>query len=159
MEMIIHTSSTDHTPGSGLVSVLSTFDSESVTDGQRISLLWKPLGTYALSTTARDASGWTTTRSASVELVATVVGLRDTIPLLRKDHEITHDGFAQALSAKLDAVLAAQSRGNLTAAVNQLEALRSQIEAQRAKKISNRAADLLIEDIDYVIAQSRHAMT
>jgi uncharacterized protein (UPF0548 family) len=47
--------------------------------------------------------------------------------------------------AKIDAALASADRDNTCAAVRQLEALKHQIRAQRGKKVSEEAADLLVQ--------------
>lgn len=57
-----------------------------------------------------------------------------------------------SLNAKIDAAIASTTRDNVCAAVNQLDALQNQLEAQTGKKVSEDAAALLLPFIDNVQA-------
>ena len=60
-------------------------------------------------------------------------------------------GLKNALLAKLDNALASLEAGNLTAAFNQIEAFKNQVEAQTGKKISQEDAALLLAGADNVL--------
>lgn len=59
---------------------------------------------------------------------------------------------ASSLRAKLTAAQAAVSRGNTTAARNQLQAFLNELRAQRGKKVTNAAADDLINQVNGILA-------
>jgi hypothetical protein len=59
--------------------------------------------------------------------------------------------MANSLKAKLEAALASLSRGNENSARGQLNAFINHVEAQRGKKISDSAADALIEGAEDVV--------
>jgi hypothetical protein len=143
-------SGSDPSPGSGLASLVGTFNGAPISSGVPIDPFWFPLGPYNASATAVDNAGWSTTETTSVELIATLSSLRSTILRLRELGEIDRDGIRQSLLAKVDAAVASHGRGNLTAARNQLGSLISELQAQRGKHITVRAADLLIGDTRYV---------
>ena len=68
------------------------------------------------------------------------------------DQGVIDTQMQNSLLSKVGNAESSSSRENICAAVNQLEAFKNQIEAQRTKKISDAAADLLIQFADNVIA-------
>ena len=148
----VHFGATDPMPGSGLKSVNATLDGTAVTDGQTVDLFLFALGTHTETATAEDIAGWKTTQSASFEVIATLGSLSDTITALRGSGDISKDGLAQSLLAKVDAAISSQDRGQRTAALNQLQALLNELQAQDGKQISHRAAQILDADVRYVMA-------
>jgi hypothetical protein len=58
-----------------------------------------------------------------------------------------------SLLSKVESAEKMSDKGNICASVNQLNALKNEVNAQRGKKISNEAADLIIEYTNNVIAQ------
>lgn len=135
-----HLSASDPIPGSGLATVAASLDETPVSDGQTIDLLWYPLGTHNLSLTASDVAGWSTTNSASFQLIATRDSLVGLIRRLAALGEIDSEGVANSLLTK--------------AQHGQLNALLQEIRAQSGKHVTVRAADLLRGDVEYVIAHS-----
>ena len=103
---------------SGLSSMTAEFNGQSVTDGQVVDLFWLPLGTYTLTVRAEDLAGNVTEASQSIELSATLESLKETVARLCTEGYITKEGTCKELSAKLDAAIAAQNRGNGKATAN-----------------------------------------
>ena len=66
---------------------------------------------------------------------------------------VIDENLQNSLTSKLDNALGSADRENICAAVGQLRAFKNQIEAQRGKKVSEDAADLLIQYVDNLIAQ------
>ena len=79
-------------------------------------------------------------------------GLTDIIDTL-VEAGVIDEQMRNSLISKIENANNSADRDNICAAVNQLEALKNQINAQRDKKISDEAADLLIDYADNLIAQ------
>jgi len=141
---IVHFSSDDPSPGSGLASVTALLDGTPVVDGQTVDLLWSGLGSHTLAVTAKDKAGWTTEKSVTFQLVVTVESVQSEIQALRARGEIDSDGVAQSLLAKLGR---GWSQADGTTRAHLLRALESEVRAQRGKHVTIRAADLLLMDI------------
>jgi hypothetical protein len=142
----------DPAPGSGLAQVVSRLDAQDVHDADIIDLLWFSNGTHTLRVTALDVAGWSTQRSGSFELTATLTSLRALILALLSRGEIDSEGTARGLLAKVDAASAATARGDRSAALNQLSALLNDVSAQAGKHLSARGAEVLTSDVRYVMA-------
>ncbi|MCK5232375.1 MAG: hypothetical protein KAR13_19035 [Desulfobulbaceae bacterium] len=59
--------------------------------------------------------------------------------------------MATSINQKVENADKSATKENICAAVNQLEALKNQVEAQRDNKISDEAANLIIEYVDNII--------
>jgi hypothetical protein len=143
---------TDPVPGSGLESVLADIDGTTVAAGDAFDLFWVPLGTHTLKVKAEDVAGWTTSDSASFEIIATIDSLPALIRELRRRGEIDSDGTMKSLLANAEGALQSYKKGNITSALNQLSALINDAAAQSGKHVSARGATLLIGDVKYVSA-------
>lgn len=84
--------------------------------------------------------------------IDTLTGLTDVISLL-VDESIISPELANPLISKVENAAKSSTKENICAAVNQLDAFKNQIEAQRGKKLSDEAADLLIDYADNIIFQ------
>lgn len=147
----VHYSGYDPEPGSGLASLTGEFNGQPVTNGQVIDLFWLDLGQYTLSATGEDYAGWVTTQSKSIQLIATIESLQQTVQRLCQEGYITKSGICKSLLSKLDSALAAQNRGQNKTAVNILLAFQNEIGAQADKSIKPEARALMIMDSNYVI--------
>ena len=58
-----------------------------------------------------------------------------------------------SLTSKVENSLNSSTKDNICAAVNQLEAFKNQVNAQRGNEVSDEAADLFIEYADNLIDQ------
>ena len=96
----VHFSANDAPPGSGLASLSADVNGDSVTDGQKLDLSWKPAGTYTLTVNAADNAGLTTTRVTRFELVATLDSLQKDIVWLRNQEKIDSEVIARSMLAK-----------------------------------------------------------
>jgi hypothetical protein len=150
--LTIRFTATDPQPGSGIATISGKYienkagniDGVPVTDGQQIDLFWSDLGIYSLVVTGSDNAGLVTQQTKNIEIIATIVSIRDTIALLIKKNEIDRDGTAKSLLAKLNDKNSPALRNNLNALIHELN-------AQSGKHITQRAANLLIGDVQYVL--------
>ncbi len=149
---VVHYQVSDPVPGSGIDTVEANLDGQPVTSGEVIDLFWYSLGTHTVTVTATDLAGWTTAKQANFEVVADLDSLRATILHLRALGEIDSDGITNSLLAKVDGAIDAMGRGQKNAAINKLDALIHELEAQSGKHVSEQAAQLLIGDTQYVQA-------
>jgi hypothetical protein len=148
---VVHYSSYDPEPGSGLAALTGMFNGQSVANGQSVDMFWWDLGQYTLTVTGEDYAGWVTTESTSIQLVATLESLSQTVQRLCQEGYITKAGICKSLLSKLNAALAAQRRGQNHTAVNILLAFQHEVQAQADKSIRSEARALLMMDSDYVI--------
>jgi hypothetical protein len=148
---IVDFSVNDPIPGSGIQSTAANLDERSVTNGEAVDLLWFSLGTHTLTVNTKDFAGRSATASFVLELNATLESLAETIHELRRRNEIDSDGVMKSLLAKVSSALESSSAGENGSAENQLKALLNELKAQSGKHISNRGADMLTGDVNYVI--------
>ena len=95
-----------------------------------------------------DASGFDADMNGCIDSLG---GLGEVVTKL-VDQGVIDAQMQNSLLSKVNNAESSSSKENVCAAVNQLEAFKNQIEAQRTKKISDAAADLLIQFADNVIA-------
>ena len=69
------------------------------------------------------------------------------------ENEVIDEQLENSLVSKVGNAEKSLTKDNICPAVNQLEAFKNQIEAQRGHKISGVAADLLIDYADNLITQ------
>lgn len=84
--------------------------------------------------------------------VDSLSGLTDIVSTLA-DSGVIDDQMVNSLLSKIENAEQSATKDNICTAINQLEAFKNQIEAQRGKKISDEAADLLIAYADNSITQ------
>jgi len=89
--------------------------------------------------------------AATITRIATPSGLKQDITLSGKIGWIDNQGILNSLLKKAEAIETSISKGNKEAAENQINALISEIEAQRGKHISDKAAKILLEDTEYLM--------
>lgn len=150
---LIHYSGYDPEPGSGLATLTAVFNSQPVTNGQSVDMFWWNLGTYTLTATGEDYAGWVTTESQSIQLIATIESLQQTVQRLCQEGYITKSGICNSLRSKLNSALAAQQRGQNRTAVNIVLAFQNEIRAQTDKSISAQAKSILMMDSNFVISK------
>jgi len=97
-----------------------------------------------------DATGFDADHNGCID---TIEGLTDVIQTLPPD--VLSDEIKNSLASKVDNALKSISKENDDTAVNQLQAFINQILAQRGKKISEEAADMLIAYANNLIAKIR----
>ncbi len=83
--------------------------------------------------------------------IATPSNLKQDIALSRKIGWIDNDGIMNSLLKKAKAIEASISKGNKTSAKNQLNAFINEVNAQKGKHISDKAAKILLEDAQYIL--------
>lgn len=89
--------------------------------------------------------------STAIMRLSSPASLKQDIQVSRKLQLIDNDGIMKSLLAKADAIDAAISRGNKTAAKNQLDAFLGEVAAQKGKHLTDEAAKILTEDAEYLI--------
>jgi hypothetical protein len=146
----VHYQASDPTPGSGIYTTTATLDGQSVVNNQAIDIFWYRLGTHSVVVTATDNAGWVTQQSTSFQLIATLDSLRATIIRLRQMGEIDNDGVENSFLVKVDGAIDMHKRGKDNQAINKLDALINDLNAQSAKHITQRGSALLIGDTQYV---------
>ena len=101
-----------------------------------------------------DASGFDANSDGCIDNVA---GLQQVINTLPDD--VLSDEIVNSLTSKVDNALKSFDKENDEAAINMLGAFVNQVEAQRGKKISEEAADMLIKYANNVIAKIKAGQT
>jgi hypothetical protein len=120
---------------SGVYAVEATLDGVPVDDGDALDLLTLSLGEHTLRVVAEDTAGNVAEASVDFSVTATPESLEATVYRLLDSGEIDNQGIARSLVAKIGPPLS-----------KRLDAFIHEVEAQRGKHISERAADLLIAD-------------
>jgi len=83
--------------------------------------------------------------------VATFKSTLEDIENSFKLNQIDNKGIVNSLKKKIENAADAVDRGNIEAAKNILNAFKNEVEAQKSKHISEIAAQILLEDADYLI--------
>ena len=99
-----------------------------------------------------DAVGNASDASVSFQVIVTPESIRDEVGLFRTDGDITKQGIAQSLLAKLAAAQSSRAGGDCATAANQYAAFVNEVQAQAGKAIDNVVASILIADAQYLIA-------
>jgi surface protein len=97
-----------------------------------------------------DATGFDADHNGCID---SINGLQQMINTLPSD--VLSDTIRNSLASKVDNALKSLNKDNDDAAINMLEAFKNQVNAQRGKKISVEAADMLTAYANNVIAQIR----
>lgn len=97
---------------------------------------------------SEDAAGFDADSDGCID---TLIGLSQVIDTLPDD--ILSDKTKNSLVSKVDNALKSIDKEADNAAINQLQAFINEVNAQRGKKISEEAADMLIEYVNNVITQ------
>jgi 2',3'-cyclic-nucleotide 2'-phosphodiesterase/3'-nucleotidase len=137
----------------GVGSVTAFLDGVPVTNGQVIKLYLFAAGTtHTLEVTAMDKAYNTSSASVTFTVETTVESMMSVVTSLYEDGEISSANVYYGLMDKLQA--AAKNKKS-SAAINLLNAFINQVNAQYGKAITPEAADLLIADIQWLIAQMK----
>jgi hypothetical protein len=142
--------------GSGVGTVSPTMNGSSTVGGSPISnglaidlLTALPLGQNTFTINASDKVGNAAMASVTFTIVATPMGMLKEIAAFQASGDITGD--PSSFLDKLNNAAASRSGGNCTAAGNQYGAFINEVQAQTGKKISAKAAAILIADAQYLI--------
>jgi len=148
---VVHYAATDPAPGSGLASTVATFASQPVENEDSVDMLWYPLGEYTLEVASEDVAGLVTTKKATVQLEATLDGLRATIQRLTQMGLIKDPGITDALTAIVDNAIMAKQRRTVKQLMIACENL---VIALGEKGLTLEAANLLLMDIRFLITSN-----
>ena len=134
----------------GVKSVTATLDGASVTNGQVIDLYsYLPGTTHTLVVTAMDKAYNTSSASVTFTVETTIQSMMSVVTSLYEDGAISSTDVYNGLMDKLQAAAKAKKANT---AINVLNAFLQQVNAQKGKSITPEAADLLITDIQWLIA-------
>ena len=149
--------------GSGVATTVPSLDGagnvggHGLASGQAINLLTElTSGSHVFAVHTADAVGNISDASVSFQVIVTAESIRDEVGLFRTDGDITKQGIAQSLLAKLAAAQSSRAAGDCATAANQYAAFVNEVLAQAGKAIDNAVASVLIADAQYLIA---HAVT
>jgi hypothetical protein len=147
------------TGGAGLdvVTVLlngsPTLAGHGLVSGQAIDLLTElPLGLHTFTIDASDRAGNLSTASVTFEIIVTAESIKEAVNHFLEDGKIKNAGLATSLLAKLNAAANARAKGKCDTAANNYNAFINEVNAQRGTGIDETAADILIADAEYLIA-------
>jgi hypothetical protein len=101
-----------------------------------------------------DATGFDADGDGCID---TLGGIADNIETLASEGVIDEQ-VENSLVSKVNNAGNSATKDNICAAVNQLEAFKNQVNAQRGNKISDEAADLMLEYADNIIMQLLSAL-
>lgn len=102
-----------------------------------------------------DATGFDADKNGCIDQISDLSAM---ITELEINGGITSQ-MKNSLSSKIDNASKSESKDNICAAINQLEAFKSQIEAQRGKKISNQVADNIITYTNSIISYFNNSLS
>jgi hypothetical protein len=135
---------------SGVKSVVATLDGTTAINGQVVKLYLYPAGSsHTFAVAAMDKAYNTSSASVTFTVNATVTSMKTVLGKLYSDGGITSADVYQGL---LDKLTASEKSKKLDTTTNILNAFINQVEAQRGKAITSEAADLLLADVRYVLA-------
>jgi outer membrane protein assembly factor BamB len=136
---------------SGLDSYQAYFGSAPVENGTTIDLFYLSLGSYSLSILAEDKAGNTALLETSFEIVATPESLSAVVDRSFEEGLIDNQGVYRSLKSKCEKIIQAAEKDKLKLFQNLLKALQNEVEAQKGKHIDDWAAELFLEDIQYLL--------
>jgi hypothetical protein len=131
----------------------STLAGHGLASGQPIRLLKElKLGAHTFSVTATDNVNNSATATVTFTVVVTANSIKDDVTQFLQDGSIKNNGLANSLLAKLNAAQKNREKGNCTASANQYQAFINELEAQSGKGIDADAAQIMIGDAQFLIA-------
>ena len=137
---------------SGVKSVEANLDGRLVKNRQMVDLYTLSLGEHTLTVKAVDNVGNKASTSVTFSVNATVPSISAGVIRFLAERKIDNVGISVSLLKKLANAQVSLHKGNTQAAIKQLEAFISEVQAQSGKHIKADAATLLITDARWVIA-------
>jgi N-acetylmuramoyl-L-alanine amidase len=138
-------------PDSGVASVSATMDGAPIADGAIYSLLWTTLGPHTLAVTAVDVMGNSATQTVTFNVIASIESMIQAVNEFYTAGQIDNEGIQNSLLVKLAKY--ERDTGDRENSKNYLKNFINAVEAQRGKHITVAAADSLLADAAYCIAQ------
>jgi hypothetical protein len=136
----------------GLKTVWADLDGTPVTSGQVIDLYTLSLGDHTLTVNAVDKAGNQASQAVTFGVTATIQSLKASVNRFYKEGKINNRGIYISLLANLDVARIALDKGKTKLAIVVLEAFVCHVRAQSGKHITVYAANRLITDARWVIA-------
>jgi uncharacterized repeat protein (TIGR01451 family) len=149
--LVVNFSAADGGSGLAAGSPESRLDGVAVTNGQNIALLTLTLGQHVFTVSAMDAAGNPAVQTVTFRIVATIDSLIAAVNAFSGQQQMD-DAMRRSLLAKLEDAKSALVRGNRKVAINKLNDLIDQIEANTGQRITPAAGLVLVTDARYVIA-------
>jgi 2',3'-cyclic-nucleotide 2'-phosphodiesterase / 3'-nucleotidase / 5'-nucleotidase len=138
---------------SGVRAVWAELDGVTVTNGQVIDLHTLALGPHELTVYATDKAYNQSDLTVTFFVDATPESLVMSMQRFIAEGKLADNGVHKSLFQKLSGVQDALKKGQTTAALNKLEAFVNEVQALSGNKLTAEAANLLITDAQWVIAQ------
>ncbi|MDA8345406.1 MAG: hypothetical protein M0Z66_07970 [Thermaerobacter sp.] len=114
--------------------------------------LWQLLlGQVPFTVAATDNAGNVANQTVTFTVTTSIASMEDLVGRFTSMQLITDRGLAGGLTAKLQAAASSQSRGDQSAAANELGAFVNEVNAQTGKGIASAAAAVLMRDAQYVL--------
>ena len=137
---------------SGIADESGSLDGVPVGNGEPVELLLFVPGPHVVSATTADKADHEVSASVTFDVTIDVVGLLAAQARICELDWINKFGICNSLEAKLLAAQASMERGDLVSAANQLVAYVHELDAQWNKAINPQAYELLLIDVQYVLA-------
>jgi hypothetical protein len=145
--------------GSGVASVRATMDGSTtlaghgLASGQTINLLTElPAGTHTFTVEATDTVAHTAATSVTVNIVVTPESIEEDVRQFHNSGDINSAVIAASLLAQLEVAETAWNLGNCLAANAAYAVFRTQVHTLSGIAITPTAANILIDDANYLIA-------
>ncbi len=138
--------------GSGMKTLTASLDGTPVTNGQVIDLYTLSLGNHTLKVKAVDQLGNTRESTRAFSVTATVKSLISSVNRFTLDGQIKHRGITILLDVMLDITQKFLDKGRVNLAKLELNSFIKVVQSQSGKYIAVKAANLLIADARWVLA-------
>ena len=139
----------------GLKMIWADLDGVPVTNGQVIDLYTLALGNHTLTVYAMDNAYNQSYASVTFSVIATVQSLKASVNRFYLEGKIDDAGIRDSLLDKLNTAQAYLDQGKVKAAKDALQAFINAVKSQSGKHITTDAANLLIADARWVIANPK----
>jgi hypothetical protein len=150
--------------GSGVASVTPAMDGATslaghgLASGQQINLLTEmSLGSHTFTVSAVDNVGHASSRAVTFTIIVTPDSIKQDVRLFFGSGDIKNKGLETSLLAKLDAAAPDWFAGDCVSAGNIYGAFINELQAQSGKDVTSTAAQIMIQDAQYLITACRPA--
>jgi len=147
-------SASDNDSGVAAGSPSATLDGAPIANGQTLQPLALSLGSHTLVVSASDNAGNRASQPVAFQVKASIDSLIAAVNLFTRQGQIAASASRSLLTLLSDAK-SALARGSVTAARGDLVNFENLVKAQSGKAVAKPAAQVLIADVEYVLAGLR----
>jgi hypothetical protein len=144
-------SASDNDSGVAAGSPSATLDGAPIANGQTLQPLALSLGSHTLVVSASDNAGNSASQPVAFQVKASIDSLIAAVNLFTRQGQIAASASRSLLTLLSDAK-SALARGSVTAARGDLVNFENLVKAQSGKAVAKPAAQVLIADVEYVLA-------